>query len=521
MEKAREKFQEIDRELFHLERKALRSQLANQPVTVGNREGYPRDKTELGLIEHERGKQRKHIPLRDLLARAGQAVQDLKPCFMMGPFSVAQYLKPGGLEFDLVVIDEASQMRPEDALGALVRSGQIVVVGDPKQLPPSSFFSRAVDEGDEEEQEETDTESVESILDLAMRCWQPYRRLLWHYRSRHGSLIAFSNCHFYNNELIVFPSPATDNSDCGVQLEPVEGIYRKGGINEIEARRVAEEAIRFMVAEMASDAEMRSLGIVAMNQKQSELIQDEVDRLVQDSHEAERYINHFEQEAEGLNSFFVKNLENVQGDERDAIFISATYGPDQESGKVHQRFGPINSQSGPRRLNVLFTRAKQQVRLFSSMSASDIQVNDTARQTGRQVLRDYLRYAETGELPSGAQSNGEPDSDFEVFVRRRLEARGFQVDHQIGVSGYFIDLGVRDPAFPDTYIVGVECDGAAYHSAKSARDRDRLRQQVLENLGWTIYRIWSTDWFADPEGETDKLERFLQKILKTKAPMNN
>ena len=519
-EEARRRFKQTDKEIIQLERQALRAQLSQAQIPRGNAEGKVKDKTELGLIKSMLQVKKPRTPLRDLLDRSGRAIQQMKPCFMMSPLSVAQYLKPGQCEFDLVVIDEASQMKPEDAIGGLIRAGQIVVVGDPKQLPPTSFFDRIGADNNDDEDEDTEAANVESILGMAMHCWHPYRRLLWHYRSRHGSLIAFSNEKFYDRELIVFPAPIKDNPEYGVRLERVEGRCRRGGTNTIEAQQVAEAAVEFMRREAQKPEEaMRSLGVVAMNRSQTELILDEINRLLQRTPEAYGYTEAMDSRAGGLESFFVKNLENVQGDERDVIFISVTYGPDPDSGVVKQHFGPINTDLGWRRLNVLFTRAKQQIRVFSSMTAADVKVSDPNVKRGRRALHDYLEYAAHGRLHGGSASGAAPDNDFERFVKNRLEARGFDVDCQVGVAGYFLDLAVSHPAFPDGYICGVECDGATYHSAHSARDRDRLRQEVLENLGWNIFRVWSTDWFADPDTETDRMERHLRELLRQQAPV--
>lgn len=517
-EDARAQFRATDRKLIDLERQALRAQLAKAEIPRGNSEGLVRDKTELGLINQMLSVKKPRTPLRDLLDRAGGAIQAMKPCFMMSPLSVAQYLKPGRCEFDLVVIDEASQMKPEDAIGGLVRAGQIVVVGDPNQLPPTSFFDRMGD-GPEEDEDTTDAGQIESILETAMNCWQPYRRLLWHYRSRHGSLIAFSNEKFYDRQLIVFPAPVKDNPEYGVHMENVDGTCRRGGTNLKEAQRVAEAAVEFMRREAGKEeSEMRSLGVVAMNRAQTELILDEINRMLPRVPDAYDYTEVFDNRAGGIESFFVKNLENVQGDERDVIYISTTYGPDPDSGIVHQRFGPINSDFGYRRLNVLFTRAKEQVKLFTSMRAADVRINDENVKLGRRALHDYLAYAATGRLHGGDGSGREPENDFEHCVKLRLEARGFDVDCQVGVAGYFIDLAVSHPAFPNGYLAGVECDGATYHSAMSARDRDRLRQEVLEKLGWNIYRVWSTDWFSDPDAQTDRMDRHLRELLRHQAP---
>ncbi len=498
---ARARFGTLDAEVAALRRQRLADELGNRPVPAGIGTGKRSEFTGRSLIQFEISKQKRHIPIRQLLDRAGAAVQALKPCFMMSPLSVAQYLKPDGLRFDLLVIDEASQMRPEDAVGAVARCGQIVVVGDPKQLPPTGFFARGDGDDDEDAQEDVD---AESILDLAQPVFRPMRRLRWHYRSRHGSLIAFSNQEFYDGDLMVFPSPAEADATQGVASVKVDGLY-KARSNVAEVTTVCAAAVEHM-----RTCPDRSLGIATMNGVQRDLIALEMDRLATAHPEVEAYRERW---GETLERFFVKNLENVQGDERDVIFISTVFGPAAPGGRVLQRFGPINGASGHRRLNVLFTRAKHHVRLFTSMTPDDVLAGpDSPR--GAQVLKAYLAYAQTGRLEAGVVRDGEqPDSDFEVFVRDRLLAAGYEAVPQVGVAGYRIDLAVRDPRSPATFLLGIECDGASYHSSRSARDRDILRQQVLESLGWTIYRIWSTDWFRDPEGQTRKLISFINGCL--------
>lgn len=500
---ARRRFQQLDRAIIGLQRHRLAAQLACVRISEGINWGSRRTWTNLHLIQHEIGKQKRHIPLRDLLLRAGKAIQEMKPCWMMSPASVAQFVRPGGVTFNLVVIDEASQMKPEDVLGATGRSQQLVVVGDPQQLPPTSFFNRLDMPSDDDDQE--DAIDNESILDLALSVFRPARELRWHYRSRHESLIAFSNKHFYDGKLVVFPSPLPRHDDYGVEYRKVDGLYTpKAGVNLLEARAVAEAAEAFM----ASYPE-RSLGIVTINQAQREVLTEEMDRLFAYNDHAEGYRKRWE---DTLEPFFVKNLENVQGDERDVIFISTVYGPEQRGGRVAQRFGPINAATGHRRLNVLFTRAKEKVIIFSSMTSEDVISTATSRM-GVGILKHYLAYARDGRLDSGTPSGRDPDSDFEVFVADRLGQHGFEVVPQVGVAGYFIDLAVRDPQRPDYYLLGIECDGATYHSAKSARDRDRLRQEILEQMGWNIYRIWSTDWFSDPDREMGKLLRHIQNLI--------
>ena len=509
LEKARQKFSRLDEEIIQLQRKTLAFELSRRPIDRGYRGDYRKDDSGLELIHNEIGKKKRHIPVRELLDRAGRSILQMKPCFMMSPLSVAQFLKSSGLRFDLLVIDEASQMRPEEALGAIARSGQVVVVGDPMQLPPTSFFDR-IDRVPDDELDEEEIIDNESILDLALAQFRPARSLRWHYRSRHESLIAFSNKKFYD-DLVIFPSPLDPERE---RRQPKLGVYHhfvpgkyKGHINVEEAERVAEAAIAFMGAEPE-----KSLGIVTLNQTQRDLLLELIERSVPREPSAQRYIDRWEGT---LESFFVKNLENVQGDERDVIFMSTVYGPDAATGVVMNRFGPINGAYGHRRLNVLFTRAKDRVEVFTSMKPSDINAGEGSN-LGVYALRDYLEYAETGRLETGETTGREPDSEFEVFVRDRLREKGFDVVPQVGVAGYFIDLAVKHPN-RSGYLLGIECDGASYHSSRSARDRDRLRQQVLERLKWNIYRIWSTDWFQSPEEELRRLLGHLDGLLRSEA----
>jgi len=500
---AREQFQRADQELLNLYQKQLVLKLSQAFVEPGNSRGRRTEWTNLALIQNEINKQRSHIPQRDLFKRASVALQQLKPCWMMSPASVAQFIPPGAVVFDMVIIDEASQMRPEEALGSIARAKQLVIVGDPKQLPPTNFGKKGwLDQDTEGDSgEEVDALDDESILDMSLKVFYPARRLKWHYRSRHESLIAFSNQHFYDKSLTIFPSP---NNQFAVEYQYVEaGAYRSKA-NVPEALYVAEKAADFM-----RQYPNLSLGVVTLNQKQQELLLDEMDRLFSLNPELEEYRAAKENTVE---PFFVKNLENVQGDERDVIFISTVYGPEKPGMPVMQRFGPINHTNGHRRLNVLFTRAKERVVIFSSMKSSDIRPSPTSNR-GVHILKEYLEYAQTQRLQTAVVTGREPDSDFEICVAERLRQRGYEVVPQVGVSGYFIDLAVVDPQRPGTYLLGVECDGATYHSSKAARDRDRLRQQVLERLGWKLYRIWSTDWFANPTAETEKLIAHIQRLL--------
>lgn len=498
---AREQFQQADQKLLSLYQKQLAAQLAQAPIEPGNSRGRKSEWTNLALIQNEINKQKRHISQRALFQRAGAALQQLQPCWMMSPASVAQFIPPDAIAFDMVIIDEASQMRPEEALGSIARAKQLVVVGDPQQLPPTDFFKARFDQDFEEDSgEEADILDDESILDMSLKVFYPGRRLKWHYRSRHESLIAFSNQHFYDNSLTIFPSP---NNRFAVEYQYIETGEYRSGTNVPEAMGVAEAAADFM-----RQYPNLSLGIVTLNQKQQQLLLDEMDRLFALHPELEQYRMALENT---LEPFFVKNLENVQGDERDVIFISTVYGPERPGMPVMQRFGPINSRNGHRRLNVLFTRAKERVVVFSSMKSSDIRPSPNSNR-GVRVLKEYLEYAQTQQLQTAIVTGREPDSDFEVFVAERLRQQGYEVVPQVGVSGYFIDLAVVDPQRPGTYLLGIECDGATYHSSKAARDRDRLRQQVLERLGWKLYRIWSTDWFTNSTVETEKLTAYIRQL---------
>jgi len=458
----------------------------------------------LGELERKRG----HRPVRKLLKDAGAVVQAIKPVFMMSPLSVAQFLEPGALDFDLLVIDEASQVQPVDALGAFARAKQHVVVGDSKQLPPTRFFSRLTsnDDGEsdiaEEEMPAAQAKDVESILGLCCARGLPETMLRWHYRSRHHSLIAVSNREFYENKLFIVPSPHLAVTGMGLSFEFVKGgTYDRGqtGTNRVEAHAVCRAILQH-----AREHPNLSLGVAAFSVRQQQAILDELELLRRANPDLEGFFHLHPHEP-----FFVKNLENVQGDERDVIFISVGYGPDA-SGYIAMNFGPLSSEGGERRLNVLISRAKRRCAVFASLRADDI---DLARVTGRGVraFKTFLQFAETGQLSVAERTGREEDSPFEESVLRAVQSLGYEVHPQVGVAGFFVDLGVVDPAKSGRYLVGIECDGAAYHSSRSARDRDRLRQAVLEDHGWIIHRIWSTDWFQRPGEQLRKVAAALEQ----------
>jgi very-short-patch-repair endonuclease len=496
----------LDAELLKLNRVLIAHTALQRRPPAGNSVGRVAELTEMGLIRHEVQKQQQHPRIRDLLRRAGMAAQALKPCFMMSPLSVSQFLDPKGVEFDLVVMDEASQIKPEDALGTLLRAKQLVVVGDPKQLPPTSFFDRMTDDASDDDA--TQFDNVESVLEVAMKAFQPVRRLRWHYRSKHESLIHFSNDKFYDGDLVVFPSASGLAENLGIRYHAIEEGYFEGGCNVREAEDVANAILKH-----ALNSPDESLGVGTFNAKQAGIILDLVQRICETDSDAREALDRLNSLPEKL---FVKNLENLQGDERDVIFISYTYGRDRDSGRVFNRFGPVNGKTGWRRINVLVSRARRRLEVFSSINPSDI-LGGPNKSDGVNAFRDFLEYAQTGRLPDRGQlSNREMESAFEEAVARVVRQMGLDVVPQVGVAGYFIDLGVRRRGEED-FVLGIECDGATYHSSKSARDRDRLRQEVIVSRGWKLHRVWSTDWYLNQRQEEQRLRQALEAAVAAKA----
>lgn len=424
----------------------------------------------------------------------------------MSPTSIAQFIRPGSLTFDLLIVDEASQMRPEFSISCILRAEQFIVVGDANQLPPSDHFQVAGTADDDGDDGVGVDEGTESILDLANQRFRRKPRLKWHYRSQHESLIQFSNREFYDRDLVIFPSPMANDDDLlGVKCFYVPSFYPdtvyESSINQREAEFVIEQAFGLMQTHPE-----RSIGIVAMNAKQTELIQNEFDRLIVEEERVRSYVDSF---VGTIDEFFIKNLENVQGDERDIILISTVYGPGKD-GNVRQNFGLMNREVGWRRLNVLVTRAKMSCRLITSLRPDDLKITDNSSR-GVIAFKSYLTYAHRGAHYDDG-SGAETDSDFEIFVADALRGAGYEVVYQVGVENFRIDLGVRHKDCRVGFIAGIECDGDPYHSGLSVRDRDHIRQTVLENLGWNIYRVWSTDWFSDTAAATAKLVTWVDSI---------
>ncbi len=453
---------------------------------------------ELSLLRRELQKKTRHTPVRQLMQRLPSLLPKIKPCLLMSPLSVAQYLDVGHARFDVVIFDEASQIPVWDAVGAIARGQQLVVVGDTKQLPPTSFFGASGNEedgGDDGGQ----IEDPESILGECLGASMCSRSLRWHYRSRHESLIAFSNVTYYGSDLITFPSPVT--KDRAVRLEPVDaGVYDRGGsrTNRVEAQAVVQGIEQHYLDQTRR---RQTLGVVTFNRPQQALIETLLDARRRANAELDLAIS-----AQSREPLFIKNLENVQGDERDMIYFSTTFGCDA-AGRMAMHFGPLNSDGGERRLNVAISRARVGMVIYSSLQAQQLDLS-RVRAKGVQDLKHYLEFAQHGPQALLAQSQptgGEPQSPFEAQVIQALRERGWVVQPQVGCRGYRIDMGVVDPRAPGRYLMGVECDGRTYHEGATARDRDRLRQTILEGLGWKLHRVWSTDWWLHPRREMEKL----------------
>ncbi|MEI8396688.1 MAG: DUF3320 domain-containing protein [Rhodospirillaceae bacterium] len=493
-----------------------RIELARLEVAHAHHRGLPKVEGglgPLGVLRGEFAKRKRHMPIRKLIRTAAPAIQALKPVFMMSPLSVAQFLEPGSIAFDLLLIDEASQVMPIDALGGIARCHRMVVVGDDRQLPPSRFFAKAASEqsGDEDDNDTGNLSAgdIESILGLCEAKGLSRRMLRWHYRSRHQSLIAVSNREFYENRLFIVPSPHMAEAGMGLRFHYLKnGVYDSGNTatNAVEATAVAEAVIAHVRA-----TPNLTLGVATFSIKQKQAIHDELERLRRAHPDTEEFF-----QPGGLEPFFVKNLENIQGDERDVIMISVGYGRNK-TGALAMRFGPLSSEGGERRLNVLISRAKHRCEVFASITDEDINL-DRAHGKGVAALKVFLQFARTGRLEVARSTDRGHDSVFEEQVAEALRREGYDVRCQIGLAGFFIDLAVADPERPGRYVLGIECDGATYHSSRSARDRDRLRQEVLENHGWIIHRIWRTDWFQRPE---EQLRRTVAAIEAAKIELES
>lgn len=505
-ENAIDEFSRLDKIQFEIAKARIRSKLINDLPSL---QRFTNGVDEISILKRELGKQRRIMPIRKLFREIPNLLLTLKPCLMMSPLSVSLFLEAETYQFDTVIFDEASQVCTENAIGAISRGKQVIIAGDSKQLPPTNFFSASTssdDDFDTDDDEYDDTGAYESILDEAGLL--PERTLLWHYRSRNEQLIAFSNAKIYKNNLITFPANIDKVADNGVEYIFVRnGFYDRGGKkgNVNEARKVAET-----VFEHFRKYPKRSLGVIAFGEVQQMAIDTAIREMRLKNQSFESFFKEDSDEP-----FFIKNLENVQGDERDTIIFSIGYAKDA-AGVFRMNFGPLSKSGGERRLNVAITRAKYNVKLIGSIMPTDIDI-DKISSDGPKLLRAYINFAINGTESLVREITEfdvtEHDSPFEEAVYNFLDRKGYKVATQVGCSGYKIDMAVKHPTISGVYVLGIECDGAAYHSARTARERDRLRQEVLENMGWKIYRIWSTDWIKDPVTEGENLVTAINEAI--------
>ena len=489
-----EEFKKLDRQRLKVAVDRVRRAHAEQVIAVRNR--Y-RDQD--SVVSREAEKKSRHLPLRRLLGEAPDVLLALRPCWMASPLSVSQLIPAERPFFDIVVFDEASQVLPEDAATALLRGRRAVVAGDRHQLPPTTFF--AAGEGEVDEDEAAEVTGFESILDVMSAFLEPVWSLDWHYRSRDEALIAFSNRHIYGDRLVTFPGPGGTPA-LTHHLAP----HTSGAGNEESVGAEVEKVVQ-LVLEHASTRPDASLGVIAMGIKHAQRVEAALDRARRDHQELDDFFA-----ADRHERFFVKNLERVQGDEREAIILTVGYGKDP-AGKLLYRFGPLLSEGGERRLNVAITRARQRVDVVSSFSHHDM-APGRSKGKGVELLRAYLEYASSGgRRLDGSVVTAVPLNDFEQSVHDALVKSGLTLVPQLGASRYRIDLVAMHPAQPGKSVLAIECDGASYHASPTARDRDRLRQQHLEALGWVFHRIWSTDWFLRRDEEIARtLKRYKEAV---------
>ncbi|MGN0536516.1 MAG: AAA domain-containing protein [Acutalibacteraceae bacterium] len=497
-----ESFRELDAHRLTVDQIRIRERLIREMPDSHN---FGRVTDEMSILLHELNKKRNIIPLRKLFRTIPNLLLKLKPCLMMSPLSVAYFLEAETYRFDMVIFDEASQILPQDAIGAIFRAKQVIIAGDSKQLPPTNFFSASTSndadfDSDDEEGEEV---NFDSILEEASNSL-PNRSLLWHYRSRFEELISFSNQHIYQNNLITFPSSTIQETDTGVEY-----VYVKNGVYENKCNRAEAQEIVRMVAEHIRKHPDRSLGIIAFSESQQSVIEDEINKFRIRNPFNERFFGEDKDEP-----FFVKNLENVQGDERDTIIFSICYAKNAQ-GRMYRYFGPLGNQGGERRLNVAITRAKQNIKLVGSILPEDIDLSKT-RSEGVRMLRSYISFAMQGSsaLSKPEKKNSLYDVDtFSEQVGKFLISHGCTVKMNVGSSDYTIDIAVEHPKKPGHYIAGIECDGSSYYMARTVRDREHLRTAILEQMGWRMYRVWSTEWIRNPEAEKIRLMNFVSNAL--------
>ena len=459
--------------------------------------------SEMGILKRNINNGGRGTSIRKIIDQIPTLLPKLCPVMLMSPISVAQYIDMEGEKFDLVVFDEASQMPTSEAVGAIARGKALICVGDPKQMPPTSFFAtQQVDE------EEADIDDMDSILDDCITLSMPGHYLSWHYRSKHESLIAFSNQQYYDGRLFTFPS--VDDRERKVSLVQIEGTYDKG---RTRSNRAEAEAIVAEVLRRLADPELskRSIGIVSFSKVQQNLIEDILIEELAKKPELEEKALHAEE------PLFIKNLENVQGDERDVILFSVGYGPDK-SGNVSMNFGPLNNDGGERRLNVAVSRSRYEMIVYSTMRADQIDLKRSSAK-GVEGLKRFLEFAAHGtmNIPQSAVSSVE-ENKLVTLVARELEEHGYQVQTNVGRSNFKIDIAVINPDNPQDYMLGILCDGKNYYETKTTRDREIVQPNVLNSLKWEVIRVWSVDWYENKEKVINRIIERIEGIRNKTLP---
>lgn len=495
-------FRRMDRELEELARREIYCRLAARVPNFAREAAHS---SEVGILQRAIRSGGRGVSIRRLFEQIPNLLPKLCPCMLMSPLSAAQYLDAGRKPFDIVVFDEASQLPTCKAVGALARGENAVIVGDPKQMPPTSFFT-----GNTVDEENLDREDLESILEDCLALHLPQTYLLWHYRSRHESLIAFSNREFYENKLYTFPS--VNDLMSKVTLTHVDGVFDRGGTRQNRAE--AEAVVRELQRRCHDPAAVgQSVGVVTFNIQQQNLIDDLFSEKCREDGALEAWAYG------GEEPLFIKNLENVQGDERDVILFSVGFGPDQ-TGKVTMNFGPLNREGGWRRLNVAVSRARQGMQVFATLQPEQIDLSRSASQ-GVAALRAFLEYARSGRLPQteGETSRAMQAGGVALSIQAALRDNGYEARTMIGRSGFRVDVAVVDPEKPEQYILGILLDGPAYGQAKTTRDREIAQCTILESLGWRLHRVWTADWWDNREKELGVLLDCIRKAqAKEKAP---
>ena len=454
--------------------------------------------SEIGILQRAIKNRGRGLSIRKLFDQIPTLLPRIAPCILMSPISAAQYFDVDTKHFDLVIFDEASQLPTCEAISALARAKQAVIVGDPNQMPPTSFFTSAkVDE------ENIEMEDLESILDDCLSLSVPSKYLLRHYRSKHESLIAFSNVNYYENKLLTFPS--ADDLNRKVQYHQVNGFYDKG---KTRTNKFEVEAILQYIKAHYSDTQRRkrSLGVVTFSQAQQNLVEEKLQQLFMEDSQLEQLANECEE------PLFIKNLENVQGDERDIILFSVGYAPDEE-GKMSMNFGPLNRNGGWRRLNVAVTRARYEMHIFATLKADQIDLSRTSSE-GVSGLKAFLQFAEKGQLtirPENIQAAQTRQSLSEA-IGKRLQEKGLIIKSNIGTSEYKVDVGIVHPDKPQQYILGIILDGYYYYNARTCNDREMVMPSVLKTLGWNIFRIWAMDWHDNADKIVDAIVKKVKHL---------